>query len=42
MQNIQKVTQMNLFMKSNRLTDLENKLTVTTGEGWYRMILKRI
>ena len=34
--------QMNLFMKSNRLTHLENKLMVTTGAGWYRTIFKRV
>ena len=29
------MTQMNLFMKQNRLTDIENKLMVTKGErGW--------
>ena len=33
MWTLQKV-QMNLFKKQNRLTDIENKLMVTKGEGW--------
>ena len=34
MWNLKKLIQMNLLQNRNRLTDLENELMVTRGEGW--------
>ena len=28
------MAQMNLFMKQNRITDIQNRLVVANGEGW--------
>ena len=28
------MAQMNLFMKQNRIADIQNRLVVTKGEGW--------
>ena len=30
------MTQMNLSMKQNRLTDIDNRHVVTKGQGWRR------
>ena len=34
MWNLKKMAQITLFIKINRLTNLENKLIVTKGEMW--------